>query len=135
MTPEVHFELSQRSQNASSTQSTLDTFRAGWLINVSRRPEVKNAELKLLEKVDEVWAMAFRRPRMVQRRMLGRFIAKDIFVGLGLFAREDLAGKKYTNKANEAISAWEDRLACEPLRSSSFSDYISPVFRDLDDDD
>jgi hypothetical protein len=130
----VNLEIEEPSPNWSSMALTLDLFRAGQLVTVSRRREIE-ADFKLMDEVDEVWITAFRKPRGIQRRLLGRFLEKDVFVGLGLHDRRDLAGRKYVARANDVIADWGNRFGdMQPLRSDRMADYFGHVFRDLDDD-
>lgn len=110
-------------------------FRAGEFITVSRATE-PHADLKRMIDVDEVWVLCFRKPRSGgQGRLLGRFIEKDVFVGLAAHLRDDLGGAAYANRAGDAISLWDDQINCTVLRGESLGDYLSPNFRDMDNDD
>lgn len=114
---------------------SLDTFRAGSLVTVSRQPSAK-PDLKLLRDVDEVWAFAIRKPRDFQARLLGRFIHQDIFVGLEFALRTELGSPdQYHAHAERVAAAWDERTGgIRPIRSASNSDYLSHVFRDLDNE-
>lgn len=117
-----------------SAESLVGRFRSGGFIGISRQMEVE-ADLKLMVGVDEIWALCFRSPRP-GGRLLGRFIERDLFVGLGLFTREELAGTAYTERGNEAAAEYERLLPHSPtVRSADLNDYLSPHFKDLDDDD
>jgi hypothetical protein len=93
------------------------------------------ADLKCMVGVDEIWVLCFRAPRP-GGRLLGRFIERDLFVGLGLYTREELAGAAYTERGNDAVAEYERLLPHSPtVRSINLSDYLSPYFKDLDNDD
>ena len=117
-----------------SAEALVSRFRSGGLVSVSRQMEVK-ADLKRMVGVDEIWTLCFRSPRP-GGRLLGRFIDQDIFVGLGLFTREELGGNAYTERGNEAVATYERLLPNSPtVRSAELGDYMSQFYKDLDNDD
>lgn len=113
----------------------MSRFCSGQFLTVARTmgPE---ADLKQLMEVDEVWALAFRKPKSFgQGRLLGRFLERDLFVGLGLYLRDELAGDAYAEKAADAVALWRERIDWEPIKSAHLDDYLSFDYRDLDADD
>lgn len=114
---------------------SLDTFRAGYHVTVSRAAGTK-PDLKLLNNVDEVWAFAIRKPRDFQARLLGRFVHQDVFVGLEFALRAELGSPaQYHAHAERIAASWDERTGgVRPIRSASNSDYLSYVFRDLDNE-
>jgi hypothetical protein len=107
-------------------------FVAGYLVDISRK-SAKNVDLEQLEGIDDVWVLCFRRPRPGWR-ILGRFLERDVFVGLHAYDRHELGSKaKYTNAAKAIIEAWKAAFgAIEPLRSPNLDSYLSGVYRDVD---
>lgn len=117
-----------------SAESLVGIFRSGGLVRVSRQMDVE-ADLKCMVGVDEIWVLCFRTPRP-GGRLLGRFIERDLFVGLGLYTREELAGAAYTQRGKDAVAEYERLLPHSPtVRSADLKDYLSPHFKDLDNDD
>jgi hypothetical protein len=118
-----------------TAEATMLRFRAGFLITVSRKMGVHKPDLEKLVGPDEVWVLCFRSPRP-GGRLLGRFLEKDIFVGLGIYLREDLGGAEYELAAANAVNQWAALLGpAQPIRSDDLDDYISATYRDMDDDD
>lgn len=111
----------------------LDEFRTGWMVSVSRR-EKPQADFKLLKDVDEVWAFSFRKPKDWQARLLGRFVQKNIFVGIDFRLREALGTKEQYHAAAEKVAeGWDAATGgIKPLRSLLNSDYVSDPILDLD---
>lgn len=117
-----------------SAEALITSFCAGHMVSVSRRMEV-SADLKRMVGPDEVWTMCFRRPRP-GGRMLGRFLERDVFVGMGLYLREDLAGAAYAEKARIIVDSWAERTEGLPyLGSAALSDYLGHVYMDRDQED
>lgn len=113
----------------------MSRFCSGQFLTVARTMEPE-ADLKRLVDVDEVWALAFRKPRSFgQGRLLGRFLERDVFVGLGLYLRDDLAGDAYSERADDAVALWQQRIKWEPVRSDDLEAYLSSDYRDLDSDE
>lgn len=109
-------------------------FCAGDFVSVSRQLEPK-ADLKQLVDVGEMWELAFRKPRSGgQGRLLGRFASKGVFVGLGIYLRDELGGD-FANAASIASKLWDEKLSFPPLVSDDLSDYLYGGFRDMDQDD
>lgn len=105
---------------------------AGHLITVSRKP-APDVDLKKLEGLDEIWTLCFRRPRPGWR-IIGRFLERDLFVGLRAYDRHDLGTRfSYSGKGVGIIGDWEEYFGgIQPLRSNDLNDYLSGVFRDVD---
>lgn len=119
-----------------SFESQLSIFGAGHLVTVSRARGDKQADLKQVVGVNEVWSFCFRRPRP-GGRLLGRFLDENIFVGTELKDRHDLGGKEYRIAAENVASKWMVTTGNAPFVSSSdLSAYLGQTnYRDLDDDD
>jgi hypothetical protein len=110
------------------------TYAAGYLVTVSLIGNSKaKPDLERLEDLDEVWALCFRKPRPGWR-FLGRFAQRNQFIGLRAYDRHALGPKRsYHKKAEQIIDDWKAVLGdLEPLRGKSVSDYLSGVWRDVD---
>ncbi len=113
-------------------------FCLGWNVKISLvgdpdRDNPRHPDLERLTDVDEVWAFCFRRVKGNQWRLLGRFVAKDHFVGLGFYRRTELEGQ-YAAKAFEAAVRWPDYLGRrEPIRGEHWSDYLTGNVQDVYD--
>jgi hypothetical protein len=117
-----------------AAEAMLFRYCSGHFITVSRQKE-RSADLKKMVDVDEVWVMAFRTPRP-GGRLLGRFVERNVFVGMELELREGLAGDAYATRAAQVISRWENILgSSQPVKSMNLDDYLGPVYRDMDTDD
>jgi hypothetical protein len=111
------------------------TYIAGWTVTASPSgdPDIK-ADFKRVRNVDDVWALCFRKPKPGWRA-LGRFLGRDEFVAVSIHDRHDLAGKRYEEKAREAIVAWHSLLGpTQPVRSADLDDYLGPVVRNEDEE-
>jgi len=112
-------------------------FLAGWLLTVSRK-SAPDVDLERLEGLDDVWVLCFRTPPPGWR-VLGRFLEKDVFVGLRAYDRHTLGARaSYSARANDVIEDWKRVFgAMEPLRAGDLDSYLSGVYRDADqaDDD
>lgn len=112
-------------------------FCKGYILFVTqRRSRKKNvADFKKLEDHDEAWVMMFCEPKNEQWRLFGRFLSKDVFVGLLLLPRKECgADDKYQERAKEMIAAWKARLPMErPLRGKFYEDYLSDPVRNKDE--
>lgn len=108
-------------------------FVAGQLILVSGKSN-DNADLEQLEGVDEVWALCFRKPRPGWR-LFGRFSEPKVFVGLGAFDRHRLGRRSnYTSVALAMIEKWNEKFpGVEPFRAATLGEYVSGVYRNVDD--
>jgi hypothetical protein len=111
----------------------VDAFITGQIVSVCLCGE-HNADLKRLQDVDEVWVLCFRKVRMNQWRVLGRFSRQDCFVGLTIHRRDEIGTrKKYTKAASDFISFWNIALrGAQPLRGSHWVDYLTGPVQDLD---
>ncbi len=109
---------------------------AGYYVTASLcgNPNKKNKpDFEKLTGLDEAWAMCFRDTKVNQWRLLGRFIEKNVYVGLGLYRRSILNGQKtYHSKAVEFLDRWDRiRPFQSVVRSNSVEDYISEPVRDV----
>jgi hypothetical protein len=107
-------------------------YRYGWIVKCSRQPKGK-ADFKWLQDHDEVWVLSFKGAG-AQWRMLGRFAAPALFVGLLNLPRSALEPwAEYQAKATETIAEWQRRFPeCEPFRGKTFDDYIGYLIHDKD---
>jgi len=93
-------------------------------------PQKRYPEFERLANVNEVWVMAFRAPKFNQWRLMGRFLAFDNFVGLGLYRRSFLDGqRKYQSIALAFDQLWQ-QLNSGFLVGTTIEDYISKPVRD-----
>jgi hypothetical protein len=107
---------------------------AGQLVTVSLIGNSKaEPDMERLEDLDEVWALCFRLPRPGWR-LIGRFLQRDLFISLRAYDRHFLGKReKYHKHAAEIIDDWKTILGdLEPLRGTSVNDYLSGVWRDVD---
>ena len=110
------------------------TFRSGHIMTVTRKRGVQ-ADLKLMVDTDEVWIMAFRKPKWGQGRLLGRFVDRNVFVGTVIASRDEIAKAGYPVVAARVIDSWDDITGgIPPIRSTDFEDYLGPQHIDLDND-
>ena len=66
-------------------------------------------------------------------RLFGRFARKNVFIGLSCYERRDCAPwKVYNQRAVDMIADWDSRFTADPLRSSSYEDYVGSMFHDRD---
>lgn len=95
-------------------------------------PKKKGPEFERLLKVDEVWVMCFRLPKFNQWRLMGRFVAHNEFVALGLYKRSFLNGDaKYQSIAERFIARWPLVTHYQAvLRGTKIADYISEPVSD-----
>lgn len=107
-------------------------FLAGHLLTVSRR-SAEGVDLERLEGVDEMWALCFRAPAPGWR-LFGRFLARDVFVGLRAYDRIVLDGRAtYMAYAADTIDDWRVFGRVPPVRSHALSDYLGgSMYRDVD---
>ena len=105
---------------------------ASHLVAVSRKKNDLRPDLEQLEGFDEAWALCVRVPRPGWR-LLGRFIEKNVFVALKAWDKHTLAGN-YPQAVGEMNVIWDSLLqGQEPLRGALVGDYLSQVFRDVDE--
>ena len=110
------------------------SYAAGYLVTVSLIGNSKaKPDLERLQGLDEVWALCFREPRPGWR-FLGRFAQRNLFVGLRAYDRHTLGTiAKYHRQAEKIIDDWKSLLGdLQPQRGSNVSDYLSGVWRDVD---
>lgn len=113
----------------------MDSFMKRWNMFVTLTYKKRaRPDLERLDDLDEVWAMCFRKPRPGWR-LLGRFVQKDSFVGLGLYDRRDLSTRaKYVSAATQAIVDWKAIFGgLAPLNGQGPDDYLSVPFLDLNE--
>ena len=119
-----------------TTGVSMDTFRAGQLVTVSREAKTK-PDFKLLQNIDEIWAFSIRKPKDFQARLLGRFVQKDIFVATEIYLRSALGHPtQYHTAAVKVADGWDTITGgIKPLRSTSTKDYLGHQVRDMDQND
>ena len=112
--------------------SILARFCSGLLVDYTFRAKSR-ATLKRLTGVDEVWSMSFKQPPPGWR-LVGRFLERNVFVGLGLYPRPDLDPfAQYTARAAEVIAAWNGLIGDQaPLTSSNGENYLGNMSYDVD---
>jgi hypothetical protein len=109
-------------------------YSAGQLVTVSL---LGNSEAKpnmeRLTEIDEVWALCFREPPPGWR-FIGRFVQRDVFVSLRAYDRHTLGRRlNYHRQAEAFIEEWNSVFqGLAPLRGGQVSDYLSGVWRDVD---
>lgn len=102
-------------------------FVRGNIIGVSRKHSSK-AELKWLMNVPESWVYCFRTPPPGWR-LFGRFVRKNIFVGLNCAPRE-LCGDPvgYAKQASIATERWDALFPNElPFLAKDFESYLGEM--------
>jgi hypothetical protein len=113
---------------------TVAIFQAGQFVTISLVGDLgkKRPDLERLTDLDEAWAMCFRAP-MPGWRLLGRFAAKSVFVGLSLLDRHTLNGNRtYAGYAQAMIDKWEEDLpGIEPVRGLTWQDYLDGTVKDV----
>ena len=90
-------------------RSVLQRYLSGGYVTGSMvgDPKKRHPDFERLERIDEVWMMCFRQPKFDQWRLMGRFAGFNTFVGLALFRREYLDGKKkYHGVAGDFAGRW-----------------------------
>ena len=78
--------------------------------------------IEQLNGLEEIWALCFRAPPPGYR-LLGRFLDHEVFVGLKLIEKFDLAGR-YEEEAKDVIASWEALFSIEPHRSPNVDGYL-----------
>lgn len=117
-----------------SADRLIAAYTAGWLMTVSRKKTNKKPSLEMLEGHDDVWALCARTPRPGWR-LLGRFYEKDVFVALRPWGKIRLS-RNYPSAAAEVIEDWKELFGAQPPhRSANLGDYLSGVFRDVDEEE
>jgi hypothetical protein len=136
ITPEIDALLDGRAQFGKfptvECERLIAKFSAGWLVTVSRRINRERPDIERIEGCEEVWALCPRKPRPGWR-ILGRFYEKDVFIGLRAWDKHDLHGS-YPRAAAEVIEGWNSLFGTQPPHSGvEIGDYLSQVFKDVDD--
>lgn len=111
-------------------------YSASWLVEVSLSGQpIREADMERLEGLDEVWAVCIRKPRPGWR-IFGRFVHRDVFVGLRAYDRNFLGMKEHYNAVASQIPAiWDAEVgAISPLSGVTIGDYLSEVYRDADNE-
>ena len=107
---------------------------AGYLVCVSlmgtSKPEV---DLERLSNEDEIWMLCIREPRPGWR-VFGRFLEKDKFIGLRAYDRHDLPTKEeFRSAALATAEDWDAVVSIAPHRGTNVGNYLSGVWRDVDE--
>ena len=90
-------------------------------------------QMERLIDLDEVWVACFREPKFNQWRLMGRFARTNVFIGLTLHRRTDLAGDKYAVKANDFLNRWATLLPnCPIIRGTYLGESLTKPTRDVD---
>jgi len=91
-------------------EKVIGLYGARWLmmVSLSGRPRTGvEPDLERLEGLDEVWALCFRRPRPGWR-VFGRFLQRDLFIGLLAYDRVVLnGGPTYSTRAAAVAPQWQ----------------------------
>ena len=106
------------------------------MVSLSGRPRTGvEPDLERLEGLDEVWALCFRRPRPGWR-VFGRFLQRDLFIGLLAYDRVVLnGGPTYSTRAAAVAPQWQKVFgAIQPFRGNRIEDYLSGTVRDADEE-
>lgn len=112
-----------------------DRYMIGHMISMSRTRS-RDAVLKQIEGADAVWSFAYRTPKPGWR-LLGRFLERDVFVGLSLQSRGFLGRVRdaFTDEAGAVVRSWEHLLpGLDPVRSRAFNDHLTDPIWDFDAD-
>ena len=141
VTEEIRDRICRNSRNegfpAVASDKLIATFWAGWYVSISLLgdPDGLKPDLERLHSVDEVWSLCFRRVRQDQWRLLGRFVSKNLYVGLGLYRRSELAGGEYGKKAEAVIYDWTIIHGLDsPLKGNNKNDYLGGMVGNVDID-
>jgi hypothetical protein len=112
----------------------IKNYVAGYFITGSMlgNPSGKKPDLERLLGHDEIWVFCFRKPQQQQWRLFGRFLRRNVFVGVRLHHRGELGGKNYNLCAMGALADWNAISGnTEPLKGTELKDYVSEPCRDL----
>jgi len=116
--------------------AVVSRYIGGYIICVSLQGKSASyIDLERLQGVDEVWTLCFRSPKPGWR-LLGRFAARDQFIGLRLYNRFEINTRpKYEAAAAQVIADWHGVLGSdEPIRKSTIDDYLSGTIRNANQD-
>jgi hypothetical protein len=108
-------------------------FIGGHVLTVSRKCAKRrnNVDLEQLEELPETWGLCYRRPRPGWR-LFGRFLERDVFVGLRLDDRHDI-GSNFAKVAHDIKDDWANTFGkVSPLLGARVEDYISGAYYDVD---
>jgi hypothetical protein len=120
--------------------ATIAGFQLGHVVKVllsGRDSERKKPVFERLIGLDEVWVMCFRDPKFSQWRMFGRFIEKNVFVGLKLHTREHLGNfETYNGEGEKFIHLW-NKLVPDVgfVKGGGIDEYISEPYINCDEID
>jgi hypothetical protein len=113
-------------------------FVAGHVLYVSRKINSRRATLTKIEHVDELWHLSARVPPPGWR-LFGRFLHQDVMIVMRAVDRHDLGGMRRLNVkareiAEDITEEWDQKLpGLDPVRSPHLSDYLTGLWRDLDE--
>lgn len=136
VTPEIDSLLDGRFRfgvfPATEAEKLNGRFSAGYLVTVSRRLTKQRPDIEQIVGQNEVWALCARKPKPGWR-LLGRWQKQDVFVALRAWEKTQLYGK-YPQASQEVINDWRGLFDTRgPHRGRDVSDYLSGVFRDVDE--
>lgn len=136
VTPEIDALLDGHIQfglfPAPATETLIGIFSAGQLVTVSRKFTERKPDVEQIVGADEVWALCPRRPPPGWR-LLGRWIGKDQFIAFRAWDKHRLF-RKYSEAGQEVIEDWREIFGDQaPHTGATVDDYLSGVFRDVDE--
>ena len=116
-----------------SADKLIAVYEAGQLLLVSRKKTKRKPDLEQIEGHDQVWALCARTPQPGWR-LLGRFYDKDTLVALRAWDKRWLFSH-YDEAATTVIADWHELFGPQqrPHAGTNVSDYVSGVFRDVDE--
>lgn len=116
----------------------MSAFQGGFSVTVSLLgdPNGRRPDIERMRDVEEVWLFCFRRMKLNQWRLMGRFIKSDTFIRLHLYRRSDLAGKAYERRAFEFQTCWDRSFGNRFIRGGThWTDYLTGTIKDVDEPD
>lgn len=137
VTPEVEMKLRGKDPQCELSSlgmaEVIGPFLAGHSLSVSRicAKRKERVELEQLEGLNETWGICYRRPKPGWR-LFGRFLVRDVFIGLRLYDRRNI-GSDYKSVADQIDEDWKRVLGTQPyIQSADISDYLSGSHYDVD---
>jgi hypothetical protein len=107
---------------------------AGHSVNVTSRREKTGTTFKRFSEAEGVWSVIFPKPPP-GFRLLGRFVEKDLFVGLNLQSRDDLGGSRYAAEISRTAEAWNALIPAVPyIDDGDVSAFLSEPYYDADNE-